>query len=53
MTQVIRQQASRAARRAAADAVIVNDDLDLAELETEVDALWTLGFFGVPALARL
>lgn len=53
VTQVIGQQAGRAARRAAADAVIVNDDLDLAELEAEVDALWTLGFFGVPAIARL
>lgn len=53
VTQVIRQQASRAARRAAADAVIVNDGPDLAELEAEVDALWTLGFFGVPAIARL
>jgi dephospho-CoA kinase len=41
------------ARRAAADAVIVNDGLDLAELAAEVDALWTLGFFGVPAIARL
>lgn len=53
VTQVIRQQASRAARRATADAVIVNDGPDLAELEAEVDALWTLGFFGVPAVARL
>ena len=51
--QVIRQQASRQARRAAADAVIVNEGLNLAELAAEVDALWTLGFFGVPAIAGL
>lgn len=37
---VISQQASREARRAAADAVIVNDGLDLAQLEREVDLLW-------------
>lgn len=53
VVQVIRQQASRSARRAAADAVILNDMLTLAELEAEVDALWALGFFGVPASARL
>ncbi|WP_022980496.1 dephospho-CoA kinase [Ideonella sp. B508-1] len=53
VAQVIRQQASRSARRAAADAVILNDTLTLAELEAEVDALWALGFFGVPATARL
>lgn len=53
VVQVIRQQASRSARRAAADAVILNDTLTLAALEAEVDALWTLGFFGVPASARL
>ena len=51
--QVIRQQASRSQRRAAADAVIVNDGLDLDALSGEVDALWTLGFFGVPTPARL
>jgi dephospho-CoA kinase len=37
---VIAQQASRDARRAAADAVIVNEGLDLVQLEREVDALW-------------
>ena len=51
--RVIAQQASRSARRAAADAVILNDTLTLAALEAEVDALWALGFFGVPASARL
>ena len=39
--RTIAQQASRAQRRAIADAVIVNDDLDLAQLGAEVDALWT------------
>jgi len=38
--RTIAQQASRAQRRAIADAVIVNDDLSLAQLEAEVDALW-------------
>jgi dephospho-CoA kinase len=37
---VIAQQASRDARRAAADAVILNDGLNLDQLEQEVDALW-------------
>ncbi len=37
---VIAQQAGRAARRAAADAVIDNDDVDLVRLGLEVDALW-------------
>jgi dephospho-CoA kinase len=37
---VIAQQASRAARRAAADAVIHNQDITLAALASEVDALW-------------
>jgi dephospho-CoA kinase len=37
---VIEQQASRARRRAAADAVIHNDDLTLAELKREVSALY-------------
>ena len=37
---VIAQQASRAARRAAADAVIHNDGISLAELAAEVHALW-------------
>ena len=39
--RTIAQQASRAQRRAIADAVIVNDDLDPAQLGAEVDALWT------------
>ena len=38
--RTIAQQASRAQRRAIADAVIVNEDLALAQLEAEVDALW-------------
>ncbi|MEJ8846490.1 dephospho-CoA kinase [Variovorax rhizosphaerae] len=37
---VIVQQASREARRAAADAVIFNEGLSLAQLDAEVDALW-------------
>jgi len=38
--RTIAQQASRAQRRAIADAVIVNEALTLARLEAEVDALW-------------
>ncbi|MCK9688044.1 dephospho-CoA kinase [Scleromatobacter humisilvae] len=38
--RTIAQQASRAQRRAIADAVIVNEDLELAQLDAEVDALW-------------
>ena len=38
--RTIAQQASRAQRRAIADAVIVNEGLSLAQLEAEVDALW-------------
>ena len=37
---VIAQQASRAARRGAADAVIHNDGIGLDELVREVDSLW-------------
>jgi len=37
---VIAQQASRAARRAAADAVIDNDAPSLGELEADVESLW-------------
>ena len=37
---VIAQQASRAARRAAADAVIHNQGISLAELAAEVHSLW-------------
>ncbi len=37
---VIAQQATRADRRAAADAVIDNDGIGLEQLEREVDALW-------------
>ncbi|MEO8312238.1 MAG: dephospho-CoA kinase [Caldimonas sp.] len=40
---VIAQQAPRAARRAAADAVIHNEGLSLAELAGEVHALWRSG----------
>jgi dephospho-CoA kinase len=39
--RVIAQQASRARRRAIADAVIFNDGLSLDELGTEVRALWS------------
>jgi dephospho-CoA kinase len=38
--RTIAQQATRAQRRAIADAVIVNDTLTLAQLDNEVDALW-------------
>jgi dephospho-CoA kinase len=38
---VIAQQAPRSARRAAADAVIYNDGLDLQQLAREVQQLWT------------
>ena len=38
--RTIAQQASRAQRRAIADAVIVNEALDLAQLDAEVDVLW-------------
>jgi len=38
--RTIAQQASRAQRRAIADAVIVNEALSLAQLDAEVDALW-------------
>jgi dephospho-CoA kinase len=37
---VLSQQATRAARRAAADAVIDNDGIGLEQLGREVDALW-------------
>jgi dephospho-CoA kinase len=38
--RTIAQQATRAQRRAIADAVIVNDRLSLAQLEAQVDAVW-------------
>ena len=38
--RTIAQQASRAQRRAIADAVIVNEDLTLAQLDAEADGLW-------------
>ena len=38
--RTIAQQATRAQRRAIADAVIVNESLTLAQLEAGVDALW-------------
>ena len=38
--RTIAQQATRAQRRAIADAVIVNETLSLVQLEAEVDALW-------------
>lgn len=39
---VIAQQATRAQRRAIADAVVLNQGLDLAALDAEVARLWTL-----------
>ena len=41
---VIAQQATRAERRAAADAVMDNEGLDLTELGEAVDALWVATF---------
>ena len=38
--RAIAQQATRAQRRAIADAVIVNDGLSLAQLEAQVEAVW-------------
>ena len=38
--QVVQQQATRAARRAVADALIHNDGLTLAQLQTQVQAVW-------------
>lgn len=40
--QVIMLQASRAARRAASDAVVFNDGISLGALQRDVDALWDL-----------
>jgi hypothetical protein len=48
---VIRQQASRQARPGRRRCRHRQRRPDLAELAAEVDALWTLGFFGVPAIA--
>src|SRR5262249_8511445 len=39
--RTIAQQATRAQRRAIADAVILNEGLTLEQLDGEVDALWT------------
>jgi len=39
--RTIAQQASRAQRRAIADAVIVNETLSIEQLEAQVDALWS------------
>ena len=41
---LVAQQAGRAARRAIADAVLHNDGITLAELQAEVQALWSLWF---------
>jgi dephospho-CoA kinase len=38
--RTIAQQATRAQRRAIADAVIVNDGLSVVQLEAQVDAVW-------------
>jgi dephospho-CoA kinase len=43
---VIAQQASRAERRAIADAVIHNDGISMDQLEAEVRTLWALWFEG-------
>jgi dephospho-CoA kinase len=40
--QAIAAQSPRAARRAIADAVILNEGIDLAALQVEVNALWSL-----------
>jgi dephospho-CoA kinase len=40
--QAIAAQSSRAERRAIADAVIVNEGVDMASLQAEVGALWSL-----------
>lgn len=40
--RVIAEQAPRAARRAIADAVIVNDGIDLVALDTAVETVWHL-----------
>jgi dephospho-CoA kinase len=45
---VVAQQASRPARRAAADAVIHNDGISLGELEAEVRRLWEATTGGGP-----
>jgi len=48
--RVIAQQASRAARRAIADAVLVNDeDIGLAALDNHVEQLWQLWQQGDPS----
>jgi len=47
--QVLAQQATRAQRRAIADALIVNDTTDLATLRAEVHALWSLWHPGAGA----
>jgi len=39
---VLAQQATRAARRAIADAVIYNDALTVAQFQAELRALWAL-----------
>ena len=49
---VIVQQASRAARRAIADAVIHNEGIGLADLAQQVQALWAL-WFGARAVDTL
>jgi len=46
--RAIAQQATRAQRRAIADAVILNDTLALAQLDDEVDALWAAWNLGRP-----
>ena len=47
--RVIALQAPRAARRAIADSVIVNQGLSLAQLATEVQALWALWVASAPS----
>ena len=51
---VIAAQASREARRAVADAVILNDGIDLDTLRAEVDAVWDrwIGRAGTQSPAR-
>jgi dephospho-CoA kinase len=47
--RVVEQQATRAARRGIADAVIFNDGISLALLEAEVHALWAAWAASTPA----
>jgi dephospho-CoA kinase len=47
--RVIAQQATRSLRRSVADAVIVNDGIELAQLQAEVQSLWSTWMTTTPA----